>query len=138
MPILNYTTSITTEKTAVEIQKKLVAAGAQAFMSEYDDSGVMSTMTFKIGNLYFRLPINIEGVYGAMNDDHKIPSRYKTYEQASRVAWRIIKDWIEAQIAIIQAGQADLKQVFLPYLQQPEGKTLYEMIKDNEFKLLTE
>ena len=30
MAILNYTTSIKTEKTASEIQKKLVAAGAQA------------------------------------------------------------------------------------------------------------
>ena len=37
MPILNYTTSISTEKTAGEIQKKLAMAKAQAVLCEYDD-----------------------------------------------------------------------------------------------------
>lgn len=137
MAILNYTTSITTEKTASEIQKKLAMAGAQAVMSEYDEDGVMCAMSFRINNLFFRLPINIDGVYSALNDDRDIGRRFKTYEQASRVAWRIVKDWIEAQIAIIQAGQAVMEQVFLPYAQGPDGKTLYETIKDNGFKQIT-
>ena len=138
MPILNYTTSIATEKTAVEIQKKLVTAGAQAFLSEYNEDGVMSAMSFKINNLYFCLPINIEGVYQAIVRDREIQKRFKTYEQASRVAWRIIKNWIEAQIAIVQAGQAELEQVFLPYVRNQDGKTLYETFKENGFKQITE
>lgn len=137
MAILNYTTSIATEKTAAEIQKKLASTGAQAVLSEYDENGVMYAMSFRISGLYFRLPINIEGVYQSLNKDSRTPKRLKTYEQAARVAWRIIKDWIEAQIAIIQAGQADLEQVFLPYAQNQDGKTLYETIKENGFKQIT-
>ena len=137
MTILNYTTSIATEKTAAEIQKKLAIAGAQAVLSEYDEDGVMSAMSFRINNIFFRLPINISGVYSALQKDRKVPARLRTYEQASRVAWRIIKDWIEAQVAIIQAGQAELVQVFLPYAQNNEGKTVYEAIKDNGFKQIT-
>lgn len=134
MAILNYTTSISAEKTASEIQKKLAIAGAQAVLSEYDNDGVMCAMSFRINNIFFRLPINIDGVYKAMRNDSKVPKRLKTYEQASKVAWRIIKDWIEAQVAIIQAGQAELVQVFLPYAQNREGRTVYEIIKDNGFK----
>jgi len=125
MAILNYTTTINTEKTASEIQKKLASSGAQAVLSEYDNNGIMCAMSFRINNIYFRLPINIEGVYKAMNKDSRIPRGYKTYSQASRVAWRIIKDWIEAQIAIIQAGQAELIQVFFPYAQNQLGQTIY-------------
>lgn len=137
MAILNYTTTISSEKTGSEIQKKLVMAGAQAVLSEYDEDGVMCAMSFRINDIFFRLPININGVYSALCEGRKIPGRLKTYEQASRVAWRIIKDWIEAQVAIIQAGQADLIQVFLPYAQNQEGKTIYETIKDNGFKQIT-
>lgn len=137
MAILNYTTSISTEKTAAEIQKKLAMAGAQAVLSEYDKDGVMCAMSFRINNIFFRLPINIDGVYSALCKDRNASKKFKTYEQASRVAWRIIKDWIEAQVAIIQAGQADLVQVFLPYAQDKSGKTVYEAIKEGGFKQIT-
>ena len=137
MAILNYTTSIATEKTAAEIQKKLAMTGAQAVMSEYDKDGVMCAMSFRIDTMFFRLPINIDGVYATLTKDSRVPRRLKTYEQSARVAWRIIKDWIEAQIAIIEAGQAELEQVFLPYAQNQDGKTLYEVVKDGGFKQLT-
>jgi hypothetical protein len=137
MAILNYTTSISAEKTASEIQKRLSIAGAQAILSEYDKDGIMCSMSFRINNIFFRLPINIEGVYFTMNKDRSVPNRLKSYEQASRVAWRIIKSWIEAQVAIIQAGQAELVQVFLPYAQNQNGQTIYEAIKENGFKQIT-
>lgn len=141
MAILNYTTSISTEKTAGEIQRKLANAGAQAVLSEYDDDGIMSAMSFRMktaaGVLFFRLPINVDGVYRAICGERKVPRRLKTNEQAARVAWRIIKDWIEAQLAIIEAGQAEMTEVFLPYAQNPDGQTLYEAIKGNGFKMLT-
>ena len=137
MAILNYTTSIQTEKTAAEIQKKLALAGAQAVLSEYDENGIMYAMSFRIKAISFKLPINIEGVYSALCNDKKVPTRLRTHKQASRVAWRIIKDWIEAQIAIIDAGQAELMQVFLPYAQNNNGATVYEAIRDSGFKQIT-
>lgn len=141
MPILNYTTSIATEKTAAEIQKKLAGAKAQAVMSEYDDSGIMVAMSFRVmtphGMIMFRLPVNIRGVYKAMCEDGKVPRRLRTEAQASRVAWRIMKDWVEAQLAIIDSDMAELTEVFLPYAQNQVGQTLYESLKENGFKALT-
>ena len=141
MAILNYTTSISTEKTAAEIQKTLANAKAQAVMSEYDDAGVMCAMSFRIvgpsGFISFRLPANIDGVFRSMQKDRKVPRRLKSKEQAARVAWRIVKDWVEAQVAIVEAQMAELPEVFLPYAQNETGQTVYEAIKNNGFKMIT-
>lgn len=132
MAILNYTTKIAAEKTAREIQAKLVAAKASAVLMEYDNQ-ILSRLSFKIqtahGEISVRLPANIEGVYKAIQRSSKVPHRLKTREQASMVAWRIIKDWVEAQLAIIEAEVATFPQVFLPYMQNPEGKTMYEVFE---------
>ena len=53
--------------------------------------------------------------------------------EAARVAWRIIKDWLEAQLALVSAELADLEQVFLPYAQNGAGVTLYEALKAGQF-----
>ena len=142
MPILNYTTSINPEKTVAEIQMKLAKAGAQAVLSEYDENGIMKALSFRIntvnGSLSFRLPSNIEGIYRKLIDNPKVPRKLQSHEQATRVAWRILKDWLEAQLAIIDAEMADIKEVFLPYAQNQQGQTLYESLNENHFKLLTE
>jgi len=129
MAILNYTTKITTEKTASEIQKKLADAKAQAVLCEYDDDAVMCAMSFRImtpnGSVFFRLPANTKGVFRALQSGRNIPRKLKTKEQAARVAWRILKDWVEAQLAIVEAEMADLTEVFLPYAQNQDGQTVY-------------
>jgi hypothetical protein len=141
MAILNYTTSISTEKTAAEIQKKLAMAKAQAVLCEYDDEAVMCAMSFRImtphGLIFFRLPANTQGVFKALKADKKVPKRLKTKEQAANVAWRILKDWVEAQLAIVDAEMADMTEVFLPYAQGQDGRTMYQAIEDTGFKALT-
>ena len=141
MPILNYTTSINPEKTVSEIQMKLAKAGAQAVLCEYDEDGIMKAISFRVkttnGSISFRLPSNIDGIYRKLTENSRVPRKLKTHEQAARVAWRILKDWLEAQLAIIEAEMADIKEVFLPYAQNESGKTLYESLNEQQFKLLT-
>lgn len=141
MAILNYTTSISTEKTAAEIQKKLAIAKAQAVLCEYDDETVMCAMSFRIatphGMIFFRLPANTQGVYKALLNDSKVPKKLKSKEQAARVAWRILKDWVEAQLAIVDAEMADMTEVFLPYAQNQDGVTVYQSLEQGGFKMLT-
>lgn len=140
MTILNYTTSIATEKSAMQIQQKLVKANARAVLSEYE-GGVLSHISFKIetkhGEMAFRLPANIDGVLRAMQRDKKVSKSQCTREQAARVAWRIVKDWVEAQLAIIEADMATLSQVFLPYMQTRQG-TVYECFERSGFPALTQ
>ena len=142
MPILNYTTTIEPEKTISEIQKRLVRIGAQAILSEYNDEGILSALSFRYVHngmpIMFRMPARLDAIYRVLRSDSDVPKRLKTEEQASRVAWRIIKDWIEAQAAIVEAEQAEIVEVFLPYAQDPNtGNTMYQSLKQSDFGLLT-
>lgn len=142
MPILNYTTKISPNKTIGEIQEVLVAHGAKKIVCDYADDGTLSAVTFGLfmtdTMTFFSLPANYDGVLKAMAKDRKIPRSLITREQAVRIAWRILKDWIEAQCAIIEAGLAEMPEVFLPYAVTKTGNTLYKEIKENNQLLLSE
>lgn len=139
MAILNYTTSIPCEKTISYIQKCLVSHGASKIVTDYSE-GIPSAVTFCLvlneTLVAYSLPANYEGVLLAMKKDRKVPSRLCTKEQALKVSWRIIKDWVEAQMAIVEAKLADVAEVFLPYAITKNGNTLYKEIQGNGMLLL--
>lgn len=141
MPIFNYSTTVAAEKTAGEIQHILSRAGASAIMMEFSDDQVLSSIAFRIKykgqELSFRLPAKIDNVYVILQNDLKVPRRYCTREQAARICWRTTKDWIKAQMAIIEADQAEMTEIFLPFLQDTAtGQTVYEKLAANNFKSL--
>lgn len=139
MPLLNYTTKVAAEKTVGEIQRCLAAHGAKAVLSEYDDKGNVIALSFKVsvGNqdIAFRLPSDWRPVLRILERDRKVPRSFRTPEQALRVSWRIVKDWVEAQMAIVETKMVQLEQVFLPYAIMPDGRTLYERVRDTQFVL---
>ena len=140
MPILDYSTKVPVARTVSEIQQKLAKAKAEAILTEYENDGTVSAISFRIrtefGLLTFRLPANIQRVYQVVVRDGAIPRSQRTREQAARIAWRIVKDWLEAQLAMVQAGLTDLEQVFLPYVQNSSGQTLYELMREQKFQPL--
>lgn len=137
MPILNYTTQIQSEKTVSQIQGLLAGAGAKTIMTEYDDDHVLSSIAFQMSVkgqiLSFRLPARVDKIYILLKNGRRVPRKLRTKEQAARVCWRIIKDWIEAQLALIEAEQAQFAEVFLPYAQDNTGATLYEKLESRGF-----
>lgn len=142
MPILNYTTEIAASKTIGEIQALLVRAGARRIMTDYDDGGNPTTISFLVATLWgdrgFILPANIDAVYKVLvrqYNDRKIATKYATREQAARVGWRIVKDWVEAQLAIIEAEMVTLDQVMLPYMTVDRDKSLYQVMTQNQLML---
>lgn len=141
MSLLNYTTKIDADKTAGEISKMLAKAGAQAILTEYDETSTyIKSISFRInleGNVIsFRLPSDWQPVLEVMQRDGKIPRSFKTQEQAVRVAWRIVKDWVEAQLALIETRMVTTTQVFLPYAVMKNGQTLFENVSQNPQFLL--
>lgn len=131
MPLLNYTTKVPVVRSVQEIQKTLVKAGATSIMQDFDVDGNICALSFKItlneNQISFRLPSETDKVLEVMKRDGT-PRSFLTPEQAQRVAWRIIKDWIEAQMAIVQTKMVTLPQVFLPYAVNQQGTTLYEIV----------
>jgi len=132
LPLLNYTTSIDVHKTLGEIQKMLVEHGARKLMSEYASDGHINNLSFTIntpgGEIGMRLPADVDAVYETLKQQKKA-GKIKVncdYAQAERVAWRIVKDWVEAQMAILESKMVTFQQVFFQYQLNSEGKTLYE------------
>lgn len=139
MAILNYTTEVDVMKTIGLIHALLVAKGASTIRTDYENGEPKSlffAMNLNGQQIPFRLPCNAEGVYKAMQKDRKIPPRYKNVEQSKRVAWRILKDWVEAQMAFFEAGQADMAEIFMPYAVMRDGQTLYQYFQKDTTRLL--
>jgi hypothetical protein len=67
--------------------------------------------------------------------DRTTQARYSTPEHAERVAWRIVKDWLEAQLAIIKTEMVTLDQVMLPYMRGDNGATIYEIYRDQQLAI---
>ncbi len=141
MGLLNYTTKIDPDKTAHEIAKCLSMHGAQAVLTEYDkERGIVSAISFQIalaGNkIGFRLPCDWKPVLEVLKRDPKVPRSYANELQAVRTAWRIVKDWVEAQMALVETQMVTTQEVFLPYAVMKDGRTLSEHVQQNPALLL--
>lgn len=143
MPLLNYTTGIDADKSAAEISKSLRKVGATSVLTDYDPSGdFITALSFRLNlngqEISFRLPCDWQPVLEILKNDKKVPRNKCTQEQAVRVAWRIVKDWVEAQAAIIETKMVSTVQVFLPYAVVKDGNTLFESMQRNPSMLLGE
>ena len=156
MPILNYTTEIPVERTVTEIEKLLAQSGAEKILKEYDGNGGVLSISFRIqterGSLSFKLPMNEQAVMQVINNqtgEYKrtkygqqriIPRKfYNDKEQARRVGWRIIKDWLEAQLALFFLQMVKIEEIFLPYMyNERTGQTMFQMLEKRDFKLQLE
>lgn len=60
---------------------------------------------------------------------------YKTEDQARRTAWRQIYHWIDAQVALVQVKMVKMDQIFLPYMTDNKGQTVYERFENRKLLL---
>ena len=134
MAIKNYTTEIDVYRSLGEIQGALAAHGVSKIMVEYDGGtpvGVTFAITTARGLLGFRLPANVDGVRAVF-----AKQKVRAAEgQAERTAWRNGRDWVMAQMALIEAGMVQLDEVFLPYLVDNSGVTLFEAYQSGRLAL---
>lgn len=118
--IANAETTVVVEKTVGEAMSLLRHIGANAVAVRYEgDSEAPTGIGFELrtehGLRQFELPVQIGGVLAVLKRE-KVAARFQTRAQAERVAWRIAKDWLCAQAALIDAHQATAVQVMLPYM----------------------
>lgn len=138
MPLLNYTTTIAASKTVSEVQGILAKAGATTINLRYDQGrpvAIMFSAPTTFGDREFILPVNADKVLAVLKSEGVKPS-LSTVAQAERVAWRILKDWIEAQMAIIAAELVTLDQVMLPYMVIDDGRaTVFEAYQQQQLQI---
>lgn len=142
--LMNYTSEVKPSKTIGELEELLVSAGARNIAKDYDERGTVSAFFFSIptkhGMVPFRMPCDVGAVYEFFAKQRKHFQRgtkEKLREQAERVAWRILLDWVDAQLSMIMAKQVLPEQAFFAYIIDPRsGVTLFEHMQNQNFMLL--
>jgi hypothetical protein len=135
----NYTTSINIEKSISEIESILAKHGATHIFKMYSDKGVPTALAFKCFTgdklIGFKLPMDEAKILMIFNNavnKGELQKRYKNdLEQARRTGWRIIKDWIDSQMALIEINLAKLEEIFLPYMyDERTNQTLFQKMEE--------
>lgn len=142
MPLKDYTTKVPVSRTAAQIQGKLVTFGAREVLFQYDGAGQINALSFIIatdqGNIPIQMPLRVEKTLKVLQNqatERQIPKHYAEVNQARRVAWRILKDWLDAQLALLETEMVKMEEIFLPYVLMGEEKTLFEVMEKRGFYL---
>jgi len=142
----NYTSTVSVGRSVQHIEDCLVRHGARNIMKEYDNQKRLAGIAFIIGvegrDMPFRLPARAENCEKILKGAVRRPKE-GTYdrirEQAERTAWKIVSDWIDVQMSLIELEQAEFLEIFLPYVYFPESRqTFFQRVKEGGFKMLPE
>ena len=141
MAILNYTTTVDSFKTVSEIEYILMKHKAKSIMKNYDGesiTGLSFLIDTGVQQIPIRLPVRVDECLKVLKKEKRENPQKKikdTREQAERVAWRILKDWVEAQMALLDIQMVRFEEIFLPYIQTNNGQTVYEKLAERQFLL---
>jgi len=64
-----------------------------------------------------------------------VPKTYQNKAQAIRIAWRIVKVWVAAQLAFQETEMVKMEQVFFSYMITEDGRSLYQAMADSLFQI---
>lgn len=139
MALKNYTTKVPASRSVNEIQEMLQKAGAIGVLLEYEKgTGRIEGLSFQIEfdgkKMGFKLPLHWRQCQKVLASEGN--NRASDDDYAYRVAWRILRDWVDVQVALIQIKQVQLVEVFLPYALQRNGNTVFQNIQQNPNLLL--
>lgn len=146
MFLKNYTSNAPVSQTVYRIEQVLIKCGVSGIEKQYADGGKVLAITFRIEldpgkPMKVRIPVSEHAALEALWKNYKETSpngnksKCSFLEQSRRTAWKIIQDWVEVQMSMVQMQQADFREVFLPYFW--DGKrTYFTAIKEGGFRAL--
>jgi len=153
MAIKNYTSDIPINRIFPRIQDSLAQHGARQITFDYGDEGKVYGVFFTIQldekKLQVKLPARVDKALAVLQKQYSLGlmsdrktsaifrrgNKKEMDEQAYRVAWRNILDWVEAQMALLEIEMAKIEEIFLPYMVTSTGKTFFERIEQKGFLL---
>lgn len=143
----NYTTKIAAARTAGQIQELLARHGVETIVVEYRDGqpvGVAFSMKTELGPRPYRLPVDVDAMHALLRAEKcagRLPGISRAMaddrDHAARVAWRVVAEWLAAQLTLVASSMVTLDQVMLPYLMV-EGRTLYDRYREQGLRELTD
>ena len=117
------------------IEKTLAEHKAKQIVRDYDDQGRIVSISFVVatshGDVGVKLPARFSKVKEIFDQNGL---NYKE-DQPYRTAWATIRDWVSAQMALIDWKMVKPEEVFLPYAINRDGKTFFEVIESRGYQL---
>ena len=134
----NYTAEVSVEESLTIIRQSLAAHKARRISFEADADGEISGITFMIDiknvAYVFMLPARFDRVRDLVEQAWRNAGRPLRGEaltaQAKRTAWANIRDWVTAQMALVESGMVRTEEVFFPYLLNQDGQTAFEAFEE--------
>lgn len=143
MPLKNYTSQTPASRSIASIEQRLARFGARQIMKEYDGEGRCEKISFMLEErrgdrvipVFYKLPAQLAACQERMLQDlsprAKDETRKKIPIQAERTAWKILDDWVGAQLAMVELAQVEIQQIMLPYAYDPASdKTVWDRVKE--------
>ena len=144
MNLMNYTSTVPAYRSIAYIESKLAGHGAKQIVKFYDDESRVSSIAFIMNvngvEIPYKLPARVQKCEHVLKSSVKRPRKdtfKRIAEQSERTAWKIVSDWVDAQMAMIELSQVEFMEVFLPYLYSyKKDQTYFESIKERGYKAL--
>ena len=143
MPLKNYTSQVSAQRSISFIETKLAQHGARQIVKQFTMDGRVSGILFSLDiegqEVPFKVPAKVDEcakiLTNQLSSRARPETRKKIPKQAERTAWKIASDWIEAQMAMIELAQVDIMEVFLSYVYDPAKEISYfDALKKTGFK----
>jgi hypothetical protein len=141
--IKNYTSEVAAVKSINHIEKRLVENNARNIMKIYDAghlTGIAFIVRVNDSDMPFKIPARIDKVEKVLMDQYSRPRKDTARivkDQAERTAWKILADWVDIQMSLVELDQAELAEVFMPYLYNHQKETtFFDSWKSNGFTML--
>jgi hypothetical protein len=143
--IKNYTSTVSAAQSIRHIEDRLAAHGASQILKTYSAEKKLAGIAFIIKengrDIPFQLPSRVDRVEKKLRAAVKRPLK-STYAnialQAERTAWKLLSDWVDIQMSLIDLNQVEFLEVFLPYIWDfTKSETFFEKCKKDEFLMLT-
>lgn len=141
----NYTSNQSASRSISYIEQKLIQQGANKILKIYDEDCRLKAICFSIiidgEDISFKLPAKVKAcetvLLSNLSARARPETRKKVPQQAERTAWKILQDWVEAQMAMIELSQTEIMEVFLPYVfNNQTEQTFFEQIKSKGYAKL--
>ena len=134
--VRNRTSAVPDGKSIAMIQDRLRSIGADEVTIKYatwGDDRYVGALSFSVdvgGKMVsYRLPAKVERIYEVFIEGFEFTDTQleKKFAQAKRTAWKLIFEWIDIQVTMIQLGQVEAAEVFMPYMIVSwDGTTLFD------------
>lgn len=143
--IKNRTSQVPVNRSIMHIEDCLVNHGAKNIIKTYEN-GKIEALCFSMmidgKEIPFKLPAYVEACATTLRAAVKKPTTgtlERIADQAERTAWKIMSDWVDVQMTLIELQKVEFLRIFMPFIYLPKQKTtLYDHFMEKKILLTLE